>query len=83
VLQAGVIGYDQWQVTSNTGSTSNFPFYSVHAVGLQTDFLLPPKGLSFFFKYEPEYLAKARPQGRTIVFGGSWTFRYPKAPPKP
>ena len=36
-----------------------------------------------FFKYYDEYSAKARPQGRTIVFGGSWTLKIPKpAPPK-
>jgi len=28
----------------------------------------------FFFKYYDEYYAEARPEGRTIVFGGSWTF---------
>ncbi len=83
LLQLGVIGYDQWQVTANSGTvagipTSGIPFYSVHAVGLQTNFILPPKGLSVFFKYEPEYRAKAHPQGRTIVFGMSWTIRDPK-----
>jgi len=83
LLQLGAIGYDQWQVTSNKGSTSNFPFYSVHAVGFQTNFILPGKGLLLFFKYEPEYLAKARPQGRTIVFGGSWTLRDPKPKAQP
>jgi hypothetical protein len=50
-------------------------------VGFQTNFILPAKSLAFFFKYEPEYSAKARPQGRTIVFGGSYTFKFPKAPP--
>jgi len=30
------------------------------------------------FKYYDEYSAKARPQGRKIVFGGSWTLRIPK-----
>jgi len=82
LLQLGVIGYDQWQVTANKGITSGFPFYSVHAVGGQVNLILPPKGLSFFFKYEPEYMAKARPAGRTIVFGGTWTIRDPK-PAKP
>src|SRR5579862_9038673 len=30
--------------------------------------------------YYDEYSAKARPQGRTIVFGGSWTLKIPKPP---
>jgi hypothetical protein len=87
LFQFGVIGYDQWQVSSNSGTipvgpivvqASRLPFYSVHAIGLQTNFILPAKGLSLFFKYEPEYLAKSRPQGRTLAFGGSWTLRIPK-----
>ncbi len=83
LLQLGVVGYDQWQVTANQGLTAPIPFYSVHAVGVQSNFILPPKGLNLFFKYEDEYLAKARPEGRTIVFGFSWTLRDPKPqPPK-
>jgi hypothetical protein len=83
LLQLGVVGYDQWQVTANQGLTAAFPFYSVHAIGVQSNFILPPKGLNLFFKYEDEYLAKARPEGRTIVFGFSWTLRDPKPqPPK-
>jgi hypothetical protein len=34
--------------------------------------------LVFFFKFYDEYSAKARPEGHTIVFGGSWTLRIPK-----
>jgi hypothetical protein len=89
LAQLGVVGYDQWQVTSNGGTiivagipvpASTLPYYSVHGVGAQSNFVLPPKGLVFFFKYYNEYLAKARPQGRSFVFGGSWTFRNPKPP---
>jgi hypothetical protein len=82
LLQLGVVGYDQWQVTANQGLTAAFPFYSVHAVGVQSNFILPPKGLNLFFKYEDEYLAKARPEGRTFVFGFSWTLRDPKPQPQ-
>ena len=85
LLQLGVIGYDQWQVTANGGTLSDalpaklVPFYSVHAIGFQTNLILAAKNLSFFFKYEPDYLAYAHPQGRTVVFGGSWTWGFPKA----
>jgi hypothetical protein len=78
LLQAGVIGYDQWQVTANQGSTRDFPYYSMHAIGLQTNFIVPAKGLSAFFKYENEYLAKATTQGRTFVFGFTWTKHDPR-----
>jgi len=82
LLQIGVIGYDQWQVSANKGPTSILPYYSVHAIGFQTNFIMPKQGLNLFFKYEPEYRALARVQGRTIVFGGSWTLRIPSAPTK-
>jgi hypothetical protein len=91
LLQLGVIGYDQWQVSSNGGflspgvPASVVPFYAAHAIGFQTNYVLPAKNLLFFFKYEDEYLAIARPKGRSFIFGGSYTFRIPKAapPPKP
>ena len=87
LAQLGVVGYDQWQVTSNGGNyliagrpvaASLIPYYSGHAIGFQGNFIMPAPALTFFFKYYDEYSAKARPQGRTFVFGGSWTFRIPK-----
>jgi hypothetical protein len=94
LLQLGLVGYDQWQVTSNGGNylvaglpvpANRVPYYSVHGIGFQSNFILPAKNLALFFKYYDEYSAKARVQGRTIVFGGSWTLRIPKpqAPQKP
>jgi hypothetical protein len=84
LLQLGLIGYDQWQVSNNTGATSILPYYSSHAIGFQTNFILPAKALNFFFKYYDAFSAKATSKGHTIVFGGSWTLRIPKpAAPKP
>ncbi len=86
LLQLGVIGYDQWQVTPDIGTLGDglpanlTPFYSVHAIGFQANLLFPTKNASFCFKFEPEYVAYAHPQGRTLVFGGSWTWGIPKAP---
>ena len=79
LAQLGVIGYDQWQVSANQGPTRDFPYYSMHAIGLQTDFILPRTGFAAFFKYLPEYLVKASTQGRTFVFGFSWTVHDPRA----
>ena len=81
LLQLGVVGYDQWQVTSNTGLDKNAPFYSVHAAGLQTTYILPEKSVSLFFKYYWQYKAYSTSLGNTLVFGGAWTIRDPK--PKP
>jgi hypothetical protein len=87
LAQLGLVGYDQWQVSANGGNylvagvpvpASLVPYYSVHGIGFQSNFILPGKNLALFFKYYDEYRAKATTQGRTIVFGGSWTFRIPK-----
>ena len=93
LAQLGLVGYDQWQTSKSTGTLtvggipipeSSIPYYSVHAVGVQANIILPAKDLLGFFKYYDEYHALARPQGRTIVFGFSWTLRIPKPePPKP
>jgi hypothetical protein len=91
LAQLGVVGYDQWQVSHSSGTLPvagtpgiperAIPFYSVHAIGVQSNFILPAKNLLAFFKYYDEYRALARPQGRTIVFGFSWTWRIPKPEP--
>jgi hypothetical protein len=94
LLQVGLIGYDQWQVTANGGTVpigstnltipaSTLPYYSVHAIGGQGTYILPMKNLSFYFKGEHEYTAYSHFVGTTIVFGGVWTVRIPKpSPPK-
>jgi len=93
LLQAGVIGYDQWQVTADSGTfavagpqgtvvilpANRSPFYSGHAVGGQLSLILPKKNLAFFFKYEDEYKAYSSPIGNTLVFGGAWTLAIPKS----
>jgi hypothetical protein len=91
LAQLGLVGYDQWQVSHSSGTLavvggtpipeSLIPFYSVHAIGVQANFILPAKDLLGFFKYYDEYRALARPEGRTFVFGFSWTLRIPKPQP--
>jgi len=93
LAQLGLVAYDQWQVSDNGGSylvagmpiaASRLPYYSVHGIGFQANYILPAKNLVAFLKYYDEYSAKARPEGRTIVFGFSWTLKIPKSgPPKP
>jgi hypothetical protein len=90
LAQLGLVGYDQWQVTDNGGNyllagvpvaASLVPYYSVHGIGGQLNYILPAKNLAFFLKGYDEYSAKARVEGRTIVFGFSWTLRIPKPAP--
>jgi hypothetical protein len=94
LLQVGVVGYDQWQVTANTGTVAVpvtnaivnaniIPYYSVHAVGVETVYILPPKNITAFFKFYHEYAADSHFQGSTFAFGGTWTFKIPRPlPPK-
>jgi len=92
LAQLGLVGYDQWQVTANGGkhlvagipvAASRLPYYSVHGIGVQANYILPAKDIVLFFKYYDEYSAKARVEGRAFVFGGSWTLRIPKPKPAP
>jgi hypothetical protein len=92
LLQVGAIGYDQWQITPNGGTIAitgplgntiilpakTLPYYSVHAVGGQVNYILPKKSLALFFKFEHEYASYSTTLGNTLVFGGSWTLRIPK-----
>ena len=90
LAQLGGVGYDQWQVSNNGGTIPNplpggvpiparlLPYYSVHAAGLQANFIMPKTDFSAYFKYYWEYASRARPQGNTLVLGASWTFRIPK-----
>ena len=94
LLQIGVVGYDQWQVTDNgglvpVGSTgfvlpaSAIPSYSVHAIGGQLTYIVPAKNFSVFFKYYSEYSASSHTLGSTVTFGGAWTLLIPKPKPAP
>lgn len=95
LLQLGVIGYDQWQVTANGGTfavtgplgntiilpASSLPYYSVHAVGGQLNYIHPATNIVLFFKYEHEYKSSSHTLGNTIVFGANWTLPIPKPAP--
>ena len=90
LLQLGVVGYDQWQVTANGGVTpigstdltvpaSLLPYYSVHAIGGQATLIFPKRSVNLFVKGYQEYLASYHLRGTNIVFGGSWTLKVPKS----
>ena len=75
--QLGVVGYDQWQVSSNGGiylvaglpvAASRVPYYSVHAIGVQANFILPAKNLVAFSNTTMSTGHWHVRKGRTIVF---------------
>jgi hypothetical protein len=59
------------------------PFYYVHAIGVQANYIDLRKDWNVFLKYEHEYRAEAHPQDSTIVFGVVYTFRIPTPVAKP
>src|SRR5262249_36894153 len=73
LLQVGVVGYEQWQASRSSGILSRLPAYAVSAIGLQANYVLPAIKTAFFLKGYDEVSARARTQGRSLVFGGSWT----------
>jgi hypothetical protein len=74
----------KWTLGFLVNNVWSFAGQSSRKDGFQTNFILPVKALSFFFKYYDAFSAKAAPEGSTILFGGSWTLRIPKpGSPKP
>ena len=92
LLQLGIIGYDQWQITPNGGTVpigstnvtipaSTLPYYSVHALGGQVTYILPTKNLNFYVKGEHEYTAYSHFVGNTFTYGLAWTLKIPRPSP--
>lgn len=87
----GVIGYDQFRLTNDSGTfgvgpavlpANIIPGYAVHAVGGQLTYISMLHNFTMFFKYEHEYKSTSHTLGNTIVFGGTWTIPLPKPAPK-
>jgi len=66
VMDAGVAGYCSWQYTRTTGP--DFPLHSqdVAAVGPEISYIMPKANTLFSLRCEPEFEARARPQGTTL-----------------
>jgi hypothetical protein len=51
ILPSPGFTYVNMDINYDAGAASLIPYYSVHAVGGQLDYVLPVKNLEFFFKY--------------------------------
>ena len=62
LLQFGLIGYGQWQVSDNSGSGVDPVLrninYKVNGIGFGMNVILPPKGVTVGMKYFHEYGAE-------------------------
>ncbi|HRI03191.1 MAG TPA: transporter [Pyrinomonadaceae bacterium] len=78
IYQLGLVGYAQMQLTQDTG-TAVVPFNvgakdRVFAVGPEFDVILPKKKINFFVRVLPEFGARSRTQGVTVMTGIGKTF---------
>jgi hypothetical protein len=78
ILQFGVVGYTELQLTRDSG-TDVSPFNTgakdrVFAVGPEFDLILPKKKVNLFVRVLPEFAARSRTQGVTVMMGVGKTF---------
>lgn len=78
IYQVGVVGYTQLQLTKDSG-TDVVPFNEgakdrVFAVGPEFDVILPKKKINIFVRVLPEFGARSRTQGVTVMMGIGKTF---------
>ena len=78
LLQFGMVGYSQFQLTDDTGTGVVFPNLgnkdSVHAIGPEFGVILPAKKFNLMVRVLPEYGARSRTQGVTVVLAVGKTF---------
>jgi len=63
LVEVGIAGYDQWQITDDTGIESNNVKDQTHAIGGQLGYAIVPSNFQINFKYMHEYNAEDRFQG--------------------
>ena len=77
-LQAGLVGYNQWQTTDKTGPTitpqQSTAHYQVNAVGFVSNVMLPWHKSSVGFKYFKEFANRSTFQGYSVQISGSLYF---------
>ena len=76
VMNLGAAGYSQFKVTGDSGSDipSALQGFKDHifALGPEFNVFIPGPNLSLLARYEPEFGARNRTQGQTLVFSIVW-----------
>ena len=76
IMNLGVAGYTQFKITGDSGS--DIPPHlrgfkdRVFALGPEFNIFIPRPRLTLMARYEPEFGARNRAQGQTIVFSIAW-----------
>ena len=76
IMNLGAAGYAQFKVTGDSGSDIPAPLQGlkdrVFALGPEFNIYIPKPRLTFLVRYEPEFGARNRTQGQTVVFSVAW-----------
>jgi hypothetical protein len=77
LVELGILGYSQWQVTHDDGSAVR-PFHQnldqVHAIGAQLGYAVPQWRLAVTAKYLYEYYAESRFRGQVVTLSAGYQF---------
>jgi len=76
ITNVGLAGYSQFKITGDSGSGIPLILQGykdrVFALGPEVNTYIPKPRLTFLFRYEPEFGARNRAQGQTILFSVAW-----------
>jgi hypothetical protein len=76
ITNVGLAGYSQFKITGDSGS--DIPLFlrgykdRVFALGPEVNTYIPKPRLTLLVRYEPEFGARNRAQGQTILFSVAW-----------
>jgi hypothetical protein len=76
LLEVGVLGYSQWQVTDDNGADARNPDVhdQLHGIGAQLGYAIPKWHLAFATKYLYEYYAEDRFRGHALTWSVAYQF---------
>jgi hypothetical protein len=76
IMNVGIAGYAQFKVTGDSGADIPPPLRGfkdrVFALGPEFNIFIPKPRLTVLVRYEPEFGARVRTQGQTVVFSIVW-----------
>lgn len=79
IMNLGAAGYAQWKITNDSGSQIPPALLGykdrVFALGPEFNIYIPGPRLTLLARYEPEFGARVRTQGQTIIFSIVWVAR--------
>jgi hypothetical protein len=79
ITNVGLAGYSQFKITGDSGS--GIPLFlqgykdRVFALGPEVNTYIPKPRLTILVRYEPEFGARNRAQGQTVLFSVAWVVK--------